>query len=170
MILTNRQKLLSCILCAVLAWTVAFGITGCTGNTETPETGTPAVSTTAEGSDTVESTADTTAATTADSELRRLGEGDTKFTLSVTDGNGAETLFEIATDKTTVGEALTELGLIEGEEGAYGLYIKKVNGILADYDTDGTYWAFYIDGEYAMTGIDQTTAENGHSYALKVEK
>lgn len=167
MIFTNRRKLLFCILCAVLAWTVAFGITGCTDNTpETPETGTPAVSTAAEVSDTVGTTADTT----ADNGLRRLGEGDTTFTLTVTDGNGAETLFEIATDKTTVGEALTELGLIEGEEGPYGLYVKKVNGILADYDTTGTYWAFYIDGEYAMTGIDQTNAENGHSYALKVEK
>ena len=76
-----------------------------------------------------------------------LGEGRVKFNLTVADKDGNETLFEIHTDKETVGEALTELGLIDGEDGAYGLYVKTVNGISADYDKDGVYWAFYINGE-----------------------
>ena len=69
-----------------------------------------------------------------------------------------------------MGDALLELGLIEGEEGAYGLYVKKVNGITADYDTDQTYWAFYINGEMAMTGVDATDVEAGATYSFKVEK
>ncbi len=49
-------------------------------------------------------------------------------------------------------------------------YVKTVNGITADYDTDGTYWAFYVNGEYAMTGVDSTPVEDGAVYAFKVEK
>lgn len=98
-----------------------------------------------------------------------LGEGQTKFNFTVVDKDGNETVFEIHTDKTTVGDALLELGLIAGEEGAYGLYVKTVNGITADYDVDQTYWAFYINGEYAMSGVDTTAVEADASYSFKVE-
>ena len=107
---------------------------------------------------------------TASAEVSGLGEGETQFIFTVTDAEGVETAFEIHTDKEIVGEALSECGLIEGEDGAYGLYVKKVNGILADYDVDGTYWAFYINGEYASTGVDATTITAGDTYSFKVEK
>ena len=99
-----------------------------------------------------------------------LGEGNTQFTFTVVDAEGKETIFEIHTDKTTVGDALLELNLIEGEDGQYGLYVKKVNGISADYDVDKTYWAFYVNGEYAMSGVDTTTVEENTIYTFKVEK
>ena len=102
--------------------------------------------------------------------VTEMGEGKNYFNLTVTDLNGQSSQFSIKTDKTTVGDALQELGLIEGEDGQYGLYVKKVNGISADYDTDKTYWAFYIDNELAMSGIDATDIVNGTSYALKIEK
>ena len=78
--------------------------------------------------------------------------------------------FTIKTDKDTVGAALLEHGLIAGEEGAYGLYIKQVNGITADYDVDQTYWSFYINGEYAMTGVDTTEITEGATYRLEYTK
>lgn len=92
------------------------------------------------------------------------------FTFIVVDKDGKETSFSISTDKSTVGDALLAEGLIEGENGAYGLYVKKVNGITADYDTDKTYWAFYINGEYAMSGVDATEIVEGATYSFKVEK
>ncbi|MBE6698661.1 MAG: DUF4430 domain-containing protein [Ruminococcaceae bacterium] len=92
------------------------------------------------------------------------------FTFIVVDKEGKETSFLISTDKATVGDALVAEGLIEGEKGAYGLYVKKVNGILADYDVDQTYWAFYINGELAMSGVDSTPVEEGATYSFKVEK
>ena len=73
-------------------------------------------------------------------------------------------------DKETVGDALSEQNLIEGEEGDYGLYVTTVNGITADYDTDQTYWAFYVNGEYASTGVDSTPVNEGDTYEFKVEK
>jgi len=99
-----------------------------------------------------------------------LGTGSATFTFQVVDGNGTQTDFTIATDKATVGEALLDEGLIAGEDGPYGLYVKQVNGITADYDVDGTYWAFYIGGEYAVTGVDKTAPEDGAVYMFKVEK
>ena len=78
--------------------------------------------------------------------------------------------FTIKTDKNTVGDALMEHGLIAGEEGQFGLYIKEVNGIVADYDVDQTYWAFYINGEYAMAGVDGTEITEGATYQLERTK
>lgn len=102
-------------------------------------------------------------------EDKTLGEGKTSFTVTVKAGDKSVAL-TVNTDETVLGEALQKLSLIEGEEGPYGLYVKKVNGILADYDTDGTYWALYKDGKYSMTGIDVTEIEAGASYELVKEK
>jgi hypothetical protein len=78
--------------------------------------------------------------------------------------------FTIHTDKDTVGAALLEHELISGEEGAYGLYIKVVNGIAADYDVDQSYWAFYVNNEYAMSGADLTEIDEGATYQLVYTK
>ena len=74
--------------------------------------------------------------------------------------------FTIHTDAETVGAALLEHDLIAGDEGQYGLYVKVVNGMTADYDVDQSYWAFYINGEMAMTGVDMTTICDGDVYKL----
>ena len=92
------------------------------------------------------------------------------FTLIVVDGEGNEKTFNLESSEKTVGAALLKEGLISGEEGQYGLYVKVVDGIEADYNKDGTYWAFYIGGEYANTGVDATDLTEGETYTLKVEK
>ena len=77
---------------------------------------------------------------------------------------------EVLSVADTVGKALLDQGVIAGEDSSYGLYVKTVNGETADYDADGTYWGLYINGEYAMTGVDATTLEAGTTYAFRVEK
>lgn len=91
------------------------------------------------------------------------------FTLEIIDADGNQKLIDYLTDKEILGDVLQEDGIIKGEQGDYGLYIKEVDGIVADYKTTGTYWAFYIDGEMAMTGVDQTKIVDGAVYSLKVE-
>ncbi len=93
-------------------------------------------------------------------------------------GKGAKTLkvvvkaddqsvtFTIKTDAETVGAALLEHKLIAGEDSQYGLYVKTVNGMLADYNVDQTYWAFYKNGEYMATGVDATAFADGEQYEL----
>ena len=78
--------------------------------------------------------------------------------------------FTINTDKTVLGDVLFEYDLIAGDESEYGLYIKKVNGITADYDVDKSYWAFYKNGEYMMSGVDTTEFANGEHYELVYTK
>lgn len=144
------KRSLSLLLSLALITAIAL-TTGCNDNKETPKTSDASVS-------------------ESQKEIVVKGEGKTKFSFSVTDKDGNTTDFEINTDKTIVGEALQELGLIEGDESEYGLFVKKVNGITADFDVDKTYWAFYVNGAYASSGVDTTEIKEGESYAFKVEK
>lgn len=163
----HNKNFLSLILSMMLIVAMAFGTTACSGgNTEQPLTGT-------EGQSQAGSTDNDSQDGNANSDTQKndnvLGEGATVFDFIVVDKEGKETSFEIHTDKTTVGDALLETKLIAGEEGTFGLYVKTVNGITADYDADGTYWAFCINGEMAMTGVDSTNIEEGATYSFKVE-
>jgi hypothetical protein len=78
--------------------------------------------------------------------------------------------FTIHTDKEMLGDALMEHGLLEGEDGPYGLYVKKVNGMLADYDVNQHYWSLCKNGEYMMTGVDSTPIADGEHYELVYAK
>ena len=92
------------------------------------------------------------------------------FKVVVTDLEGNETSYEYTSGAASVGEALVAEGLIEAHEGSFGLYIDAVNGIAADWDKDQTYWAFYINGEYAVTGIGETEITAGATYGLTLTK
>lgn len=105
-----------------------------------------------------------------EAQVEVLGEGTNQFLFTVVDKDGNEANFEIHTDKEIVGDALLELELIAGEDSEYGLFVKTVNGITADYNVDQTYWAFYVNGEYAISGVDTTAIEEGTTYTFKVEK
>ena len=98
-----------------------------------------------------------------------FGEGAKTVVVEVEVGEQSIT-FTLQTDKETVGAALLEHELIAGEEGAYGLYVKVVNGMTADFDVDQSYWAFYINGETAMNGVDMTPIEEGAVYKLAYTK
>ena len=137
------KKLLSLLLALVLV----FGLIAC-GNTNAPET---------------EPATEPAVETNEDTQAEVVG---VPFTVMVTDVDGTETTFEYTSDAATVGEALLAEGLIAGEDSAYGLYITSVNGIIADWDTENAYWAFYINGEYAQTGVDATEIVEGAIYSL----
>ena len=97
-------------------------------------------------------------------------EGEEKtFTVEVKGVDGETKSFTVTTEKGTVGDALVDEGLIEGEDGAYGWYITTIDGEYHKYEEDGKYWAFYIDGEYAMTGVSQTEITDGAVYTFKAE-
>lgn len=96
--------------------------------------------------------------------------GEKVITVDVVDADGNVTTFTITTDEEFLRGALEQENLIEGEEGDYGLYIKSVNGIRADYDLDGAYWALSQDGEYLMSGVDTTPIEDGDHFELTYSK
>ena len=92
------------------------------------------------------------------------------FKVIVTDLEGNETTFEYTSSASNVGEVLVAEGLVVGHDADYGLYIDSVNGIAADWDKDQTYWAFYINGEYATTGISDTPIIADTTYGLTLTK
>ena len=145
------KKLLALVLAFVL--TAAAALTGCST--------TPA-ETTAPPAETTEAPAETQPVT-------ELGEGASNFGLTIVDKEGVTHLYRVHTNVGMVGEALIEVDLIDGEQGPYGMYIKSVLGQTLDYETDGMYWAFYVNGEYALTGVDQTPVQADTGYMLKAE-
>ncbi len=148
----RTTRWLSLLLCTVLIAAMALMAMGC---------------------DTQKTDGETTSDTTSESpeETRAVrGEGETVFFLEVVGKSGNTARFEVHTDSETVGEALLAAGLIENDEGPYGLYVKTVNGETVVYETDKMYWAFYVDGKYAAKGVSDTAAEAGVTYALKAEK
>ena len=99
-----------------------------------------------------------------------VGEGSKSFQMEVTDADGKVVKFTVKSDADTVGAALLALGIIAGEDSQYGLYVKTVNGITADYDKNQTWWGFYVDGAPASAGVDSADLVDGSTYGFKVEK
>ena len=150
------KKALFLILCLTVAAAAVIGLAGCgKKQQETQSTSDVPAGTTAgtpEGT-TAEIQENTTAEAT--------GESAADEATSV--GEGAKT-FEF-----TVGAALVKAGLIAGEDSQYGLYVKTVNGTTLDYTKDGKFWAFYINGAFASTGVDSTQIKDGEVYSFRAE-
>lgn len=76
--------------------------------------------------------------------------------------------FQISTDAEFLSGALTEAGLIEGEEGPYGLYITTVDGVTAD-DSLQQLWCATKGGERINTGTDSTPIADGDHFELTLK-
>ena len=151
------KKNLCLTLCIVSVAVMTFSMQGCTSS---------------ENNTTVQNVDATTvqnvdATNVQNIEATTVGEGENNFPLLVI--GDSERAFDVRTDENMVGKALLGLGLISGENGPYGLFINTVDGETVDFNKDNKYWAFYINGEYAVTGVDKTKIQNGTTYMLKVE-
>ena len=94
-----------------------------------------------------------------------IGEGAHSVLIEVKAGDKSVTL-TLHSDKDNLADILTENKIAEGDDSEYGLYIKKVNGILADFDVDGSYWGLFKDGEMTSTGASGITISDGEHYEL----
>ena len=92
-----------------------------------------------------------------------LGDGATHIYLTVTDYVSQELIgtFEIYTDQTNLGDALTELRLISVD----GSVIEMVNGVAATTNT----WVVYVNGDPVTTAIQEIAIEQEMSYMLQLE-
>ena len=140
----NSKKLICFILCALLVAATALCTAGCGQKNLDPVD----IST---------------------EEVTIVGKGQTAFNFVVIDQKGETKAFEVHTDEKTVGKALLNVELIAGEDSEYGLYVKTVNGITLDYNTDGKYWAFYVNGEYATAGVESIDIDSDTTYTFKAE-
>ena len=90
--------------------------------------------------------------------------GEKAFTLTVVHKDGTEKVFELTSAEEFLGPALVAEGIIV-ESDSPGMY-NTVDGETTDYSVDQSYWGFFIDGEYAMEGMNTTPITEGAQYKL----
>lgn len=87
------------------------------------------------------------------------------LTITVVDGEGASTVFNLNTNQEFLRGALEDEKLVEGEESEYGLFIKTVNGITAD-ESQQQWWCITKNGQAVETGADTTPVADGDAFEL----
>lgn len=103
-------------------------------------------------------------------------QGAKAITIEVTDDDEKTTSYEVHTDAEFLRQAIEELQennkdfSFSGSEGDYGLMIDTVNGVKADFNVDGAYWAIYVNGEFGNYGIDDQPVTDGDSYGFTYTK
>ena len=92
-------------------------------------------------------------------------EGSKEITVTVIHADQSEKDFTYNTDAEYLGEVLLDEGLIAGEDGDYGLFVKTVDGETVD-DSKQQWWCLTKDGESVNTGVDLTPIADGEQYEL----
>ncbi len=87
------------------------------------------------------------------------------FTVTIVHQDGSEKIFSCKTQDKFLGDVLEAEGVIESEGADEGMF-HTVDGEKADWNENGSYWAFYEGEEYAMTGIYDTEIVDGGVYRL----
>lgn len=97
-------------------------------------------------------------------------EGGKSVTVLIVHKDGTEKKLEYHTDLEFLSELLLEKELVTGyasEE--YGFTIESVDGVVADWQTDGAYWALYEGEEYATVSAAGIVLVDGGTYKLAYE-
>lgn len=92
-------------------------------------------------------------------------EGEKALRVDVIVGGETVRTLNFRTDALYLRQALEEQNLIEGEETAFGLMVKTVDGRAAD---DGLleWWRFTKGGEMLFTGVDDTPVADGDRFEI----
>ena len=94
--------------------------------------------------------------------------GSKNITIEVVNKAAESTVYELSTDAEYLRQAMDEAeGLTyDGTESEYGLMVSTVNGEVADYSVDASYWSFYVNDEYCNYGIDTQPVMDGDAFAI----
>lgn len=93
-----------------------------------------------------------------------VGEGAKTVTVLITEGENSVTL-TVKTDKDTLGDALFELGLVNDRS-----FFDTLNGVLASWEKEQAYWAFYVGDELSPVGIAETAVNGGEDFRFVYTK
>lgn len=98
--------------------------------------------------------------------------GSKAITITVVNSAAQETLYRLKTDAAYLQQAMDEAeGLTySGAEGPYGLMIDTVNGETTDYNVDGAYWGFSVNGQYCNYGVSEQPVEDGDAFTIAYTK
>ena len=90
----------------------------------------------------------------------------TSIAVTVMHKNGSTKDLTIQTEKTTLGAALLEAGLVEAEANRFGMHITSVDGEKAVITENYAYWAVFTGDSTASLATDLLPIEEGGSYKL----
>ena len=98
--------------------------------------------------------------------------GSKSVTLEVISSAAEKTVYALKTDAEYLCQAMEEAkGLtFTAEEGPYGLSVSSVNGETADFNVDGAYWGFFVNGAYCNYGISQQPVHDGDVFTIAYTK
>lgn len=89
--------------------------------------------------------------------------GDKTITVEVVHADESSREFTYQTSEEFLGPVLIEEGLVQGEEGTYGLFITTVDGETAE---GNQWWCITQDGQMVETGADTTPIADGDHFEL----
>lgn len=91
--------------------------------------------------------------------------GEKQITVQVVHGDGSSRDFALNTEEAYLGPALVAGGVVEDNQGPYGLYILTADGETAD-EGSREWWQITRGGEQVNTGADATPIADGERYEL----
>ena len=99
--------------------------------------------------------------------IEKPTEGSKTITVDVVKADGSKDNYKIKTDAEYLKEAIDKDGRIklDGSSSEYGFFLTTVNGITTD-SANEEWWCVMVDGESALTGIDQLPVQDGGNYEL----
>ena len=99
-------------------------------------------------------------------------EGSKLITIEVINKSEESTKYELKTDAEYLRQAMEEADGLDfsGTEGDYGIMIDTVNGERADYNKDGAYWSFLVNGDYSNYGVDDQPVKDGDKFQIVYTK
>lgn len=87
------------------------------------------------------------------------------ITVTVVAKDKTEKVFNIETEKKTLGDALFEEGLVTEDEHKSGFY-SYIDGVRADYTLDKCWWSFSKDGKDVMVGANDLKIADGDKFEI----
>lgn len=96
-------------------------------------------------------------------------EGSKAIVIEVVDNGQKTVTYNVKTDAEYLRQAMGEAEGLEfsGAESEYGMMVDIVNGITADYNVNGAYWSFYVNGGYCNYGIDTQPVQDGDTFRIE---
>ena len=95
-------------------------------------------------------------------------EGTKEITIEVVDDKEASVVYEVKTDAEYLIGAMEDAeGLtFDGSEGQYGFTVSEINGVVADFTVDSSYWSFYVNDEYCNYGVSEQPVNDGDAFRI----
>ncbi len=94
--------------------------------------------------------------------------GEKSITLDIIFAEGSLKRRTINTTEENLRAALEAEGLIAGDESAYGMFVKTVDGVTANEDEE-EWWCLTKNGEQHNSGVDTTVIADGDKYEFTLK-